>query len=213
MPPLGQDGLETVHDALEQLVQAKLDRLHDQITALAEVDGLIGRFVSEQARSEHLGNDLIAAKQQLVEKKRDRSLVNTSHEQFLKELVSAEGERDAIAQQLNRHVSESQAKETVDLRKQLLETADKTLASAETQVSTLRTAHEGNQQLGVQHELINRQRNALLLIDADLLIDRELLVRWERTLQNVAAVTVAISGEELRHRCSGSFVCSRNRDT
>lgn len=131
-----------------------------------------------------------------MEKKQDRSLVDTSHEQLLKELVSAEGERDAIAQQLNRHVSESQAKETVDRRKQVLETADKTLASAETQVSTLRTAHEGNQQLGVQHELINRQRNALLIIDADLLIARELLVRWERTLQNVAAVTVAISGEE-----------------
>jgi len=46
VPPLGQDGLETVHDALEQLVQAKLDRLRDQISALTEVDGLIGRFIS-----------------------------------------------------------------------------------------------------------------------------------------------------------------------
>jgi DNA repair exonuclease SbcCD ATPase subunit len=198
VPPLGQDGLETVHDALEQLVQAKLDRLRDQITALAEVDGLIGRFVSEQARSEQLGNDLIAAKQQLAEKKQDRILVATSHEQFQQELVTAQGERDAISQQLNRHVNESQAKEAVDQRKQVLETADKILASAETLASTLRTENEGNQQLGVQHELINKQRNALLLIDADLLTARELLVRWEQTLQDVAAVTGAISAEEAR---------------
>ncbi|WP_223550213.1 AAA family ATPase [Pseudomonas sp. A-B-19] len=198
VPPLGQDGLETVHDALEQLVQAKLNRLRDQITALAEVDGLIGRFVSEQARSEQLGNDLIAAKQQLAEKKQDRILVATSHEQFQQELVTAQGERDAISQQLNRHVNESQAKEAVDQRKQVLETADKILASAETLASTLRTENEGNQQLGVQHELINKQRNALLLIDADLLTARELLVRWEQTLQDVAAVTGAISAEEAR---------------
>ena len=52
VPPLSQDGLEKAYDALEQLVQAKLDRLRDQISALAQVDGLIGRFVSEQARSE-----------------------------------------------------------------------------------------------------------------------------------------------------------------
>ncbi|MDP3817338.1 AAA family ATPase [Pseudomonas sp.] len=196
VPPLGQDGLETVHDALEQLVQAKLDRLRDQITALAEVDGLIGRFVSEQARSEQLGNDLITVRQELAQKKQDRALVAANHERLQQELVAAEGERDAIGQQLNRHVNESQAKEAVDLRKQVLETADKTLTSAELVASTLRSEHEGNEQLGVQHDLINRQRKALLQIDADLLTAHQLLERWEQTLQHVADVTGSISGEE-----------------
>lgn len=196
VPPLGQDGLETVHDALEQLVQAKLDRLRDQITALAEVDGLIGRFVSEQARSEQLGNDLITVTQELAKKKQDRTLVAANHERLQQELVAAEGERDAIGQQLNRHVNESQAKEAVDQRKQVLETADKTLTSAESMASTLRREHEGNEQLSVQHDLINRQRKALLQIDADLLTAHQLLERWEQTLQHVADVTGSISGEE-----------------
>ncbi|MEX9975562.1 hypothetical protein AB7W84_18770, partial [Providencia rettgeri] len=76
VPPVGISNLETMHDALEQTVQAKLSRLREQIAALMEVDGLIGRFVSEQARSEQLGNALIqrreesnaSAKQQLDEK-------------------------------------------------------------------------------------------------------------------------------------------------
>lgn len=196
VPPLGQDGLETVHDALEQLVQAKLDRIRNQITALAEVDGLIGRFVSEQARSEQLGNDLIAVTQELVQKKQDRALVAANHERLQQELVTAEGERDAIGQQLNRHVKETQAKEAVDQRKQVLETADQALTNAESLVSSLRSEHEGNEQLGVQHDLINRQRKVLLQIDADLLTAHQLLERWEQTLQHVVDVTGSISGEE-----------------
>ncbi|MFJ2336089.1 AAA family ATPase [Pseudomonas protegens] len=196
VPPLGQDGLETVHDALEELVQAKLDRLRNQITALAEVDGLIGRFVSEQARSEQLGNDLINVTQELAQKKQDRALVSANHERLQQELVAAEGARDAIGQKLNRHMNESQAKEAVDQRKQVLETADNTLTTAESLASTLRSEHEGNEQLGVQHDLINRQRKALLQIDADLRTAHQLLERWEQALQHVADVTGSISGEE-----------------
>jgi exonuclease SbcC len=197
VPPLGQDGLETVHDALEQLVQTKLDRLRDQITALTEVDGLISRFVSEQARSEQLGSDLVVAKQALSQRVQDRTAVATRHEQFQQELVTAQDERDAIVQQLNRHVNESKAKETVEQRKQVLETADKTLTTAETLASTLRTEHESNQQLGVQHDLINRQRAALLQIDADLLAARELVVRWEQAIEHVAQVAGDISDQEV----------------
>ncbi|MGI2101729.1 AAA family ATPase [Shewanella oncorhynchi] len=196
VPPLGQDGLETVHDALEHLIQAKLDRLRDQITALAEVDGLIGRFVSDQARSELLGNDLIAVTQELSQKKQDRALVAANHERLQQELVTAEGERDAIGQQLNRHVNQTKAKEAVDQCKQVLQTADKSLTSAESLVSTLRSEYEANEQLGVQHDLINRQRRALLKIDADLLTAHQLLERWEQTLQHVADVTGSISGEK-----------------
>lgn len=198
VPPLGQDGLETVHDALEQLVQTKLDRLRDQITALTEVDGLIGRFVSEQARSEQLGSDLVVAKQILAQRVQDRAAVATCHEQFQQELVIAQDERDAIVQQLNRHMNESNAKDTVEQRKHALETADKTLATAEALASTLRTEHEGNQQLGVQHDLINRQRAALLQIDADLLAARELVVRWEQAIEHVAQVAGAISDQEVK---------------
>ena len=198
VPPLGQDGLETVHDALEQLVQTKLDRLRDQITALTEVDGLIGRFVSEQARSEQLGSDLVVAKQILAQRVQDRAAVATRHEQFQQELVIAQDERDAIVQQLNRHMNESNAKDTVEQRKHALETADKTLATAEALASTLRTEHEGNQQLGVQHDLINRQRAALLQIDADLLAARELVVRWEHAIEHVAQVADAISDQEVK---------------
>lgn len=196
VPPLGQDGLETVHDALEQLVQAKLDRLRDQITALAEVDGLIGRFVSEQARSEQLGNELITATQEFAHKKQERALIAVNHERLQQELVNAEGERDAVALQLNRHVNETQAKAAVDQRKQILEVADKTLTTAESLASTLRSEHEGNVQLSVQHDLINRQRKALLQIDADLLNAHQLLERWEQTLQQVADVTGTITSEK-----------------
>lgn len=198
VPPLGQDGLETVHDALEQLVQTKLNRLRDQITALTEVDGLISRFVSEHTRSEQLGSDLAVAKQALAQRAQNRAAVAARHEQFQQELVTAQDERDAIVQQLNRHVNESNAKETVDQRKQVLETADKALATAETLASTLRTEHEGNQQLGVQHDLMNRQRAALLQTHADLLAARELVLLWEQAIEHVAEVAGAINDEVVK---------------
>ncbi|MDI3324347.1 AAA family ATPase [Pontibacterium granulatum] len=198
MPSLGQNGLETLHDALEQLVKAKLDRLRNKITALAEVDGLISQFVTEQARSEQLGNELITVTQELVQKKEERALVAARHERLQLELVTAEGERDTIAQHLKRYADETLAKETVDQRKQLLETAEKTLNSAESQASLLRREHERNEQLCIQHDLIDRERKALLQVDADLLTAHQLLESWEQTLQHVAAVKGYISEEEAR---------------
>lgn len=196
VPPLSQDGLEKAYDALEQLVQAKLDRLRDQITALAQVDGLIGRFVSEQARSEQLGNDLNNVTQELAQKKKDRALIVANHERLLDDLVTAESERDVIVQQLNRLMNEVQAKEAVEQRKQVLKTADEALISAVSLASALRRDHEDNDQLGVQHELINEQRKKLLQIDADLLTAHQLLERWEKKIQEVAEVTSSISVEE-----------------
>ncbi|XQU07181.1 AAA family ATPase [Halomonas sp. LY9] len=196
LPPLSQNGLETVHDVLEQLVQAKLDRLRDQITALAEADGLIGRFVSEQARSEQLSKDLITVTQEFAKKKQDRAQVAANYERLQQDLVTAEGERDAIVQQLNRLMNEAQAKEAVGQRKQVLENANKALTSAESLASTLRSEHERNEQLGIQHDLISIQRKALLQIDADLLIAYQLLERWEQTLKHFSDVSDSISGEE-----------------
>tara|TARA_R110002049_G_scaffold35037_4_gene113427 strand:+ start:3604 stop:6594 length:2991 start_codon:yes stop_codon:yes gene_type:complete len=196
VPPLSQDGLEKAYDALEQLVQAKLDRLRDQISALAQVDGLIGRFVSEQARSEQLGNDLNNVTQELAQKKKDRALIVANHERLLNDLVTAESERDVIVQQLNRLMNEVQAKEAVEQRKQVLKTADEALFSAVSLASALRRDHEDNEQLGVQYELINEQRKKLLQIDADLLTAHQLLELWEKTIQEVAEVTSSISVEE-----------------
>jgi len=154
--------------------------------------------VSEQARSEQIGNDLINARQELAQKKLDRVLVAANHERLQQELIAAEGKRDAIGQQLNRLVNETQAKVAVDLRKQALETADKNLTSAESVAATLRSEHEGNMQLGDQHDLINRQRKALLQIDADLLTAYKLLERWVQVLQRVADVSDSIDSERAR---------------
>lgn len=194
--PLGQDSLEMLHDALEQLVQAKLDRFREQITALAEIDVIIGQFVSEQARSEQLKNELSTVTQDLEQKKLKRASIAAHHEEIQKELVSAEGERDAIAQQLNRYRNEIQAKETVEQRKQLLKTADKAITSAESQVAILRREHEGNEKLGIQHDLIEKQRKALLQKDAELLTAHKLLERWEQALQHVENVKGSIREEE-----------------
>jgi DNA repair exonuclease SbcCD ATPase subunit len=194
VPPLGQDGLETVHDALEQVVQNKLERLREQIQELAEVDGLIGRFASEHARSEQLSVEFLSATHELNQKKEHRSVALAALEQRQRELVAAETERDTIALQLNRYVNEANAKETVEQRQQVLKTTDDALTDAESQASTARRLHEGHEQLGVQHDLINGQRKALLQIDADLLTAQELLGRWELTLQRVAEVTGTVSG-------------------
>ncbi|PTT87973.1 chromosome segregation protein SMC, partial [Pseudomonas sp. HMWF031] len=197
VPPLGQDGLETVHDALEQLVQVKLERIREQIKALAEVDGLIGRFVSEQARSEQLSTEFISATRELDQKKENRSLAVATLEQLQRDLVTAETERDTIAQQLNRYVNETKAKEAVEQRQQVLKSADDALADTELEASTARRVHEGHEQIRVQHDLINGQRKTLLQIDADLLTAQELLGRWELILKHVAEVADTISGEEI----------------
>ncbi|WP_447870445.1 AAA family ATPase [Serratia fonticola] len=198
VPPLGVDSLETVYDTLEQSVQVKLNRLRDQITELVEVDGLIGRFISEQARSEQLGNDLITVTQELAQKKQARTLIVATHDQFQQELVAAEGERDSIVKQLNRLINEAHAKEAVEQRTQDLKIADKALADSESLTSISRSIHECNQQLSVQHDLINRQRKALQQIDAELLTAHQLMKRWEETLQHVADITGSIFGEEVQ---------------
>lgn len=198
VPPLGQDGLETVHDALEQLVQTKLDQLRGQLTALVDVDGLISRFISEQERSEQLGKELITAAEDLTQKKENRALVTVNHERLQQELVKAEAERDAIIQQLNRLMNEAQAKELVEQRKQILEIADKALTDAESLASTLRSKHEGNKQLIAQHELIDTQRKALLSIDADLLNAHQLVERWEQILQQVTANANSVKEEKTK---------------
>lgn len=198
VPPLGQDGLETVHNALEQLLQTKLDQLRAQITALVEVDGLLSRFISEQARSEQLGKEITTAAQELSQKKENRALVAANHERLQEELVKTNAERDAIVQLLNRLMNEAQAKELVEQRKQTLETADKTLTDAESLASTLRREHEGHKQLSVQHELIDTQRKALLLIDTDLHTAHQLVERWEQILQQATAISNSIKEEKAK---------------
>ncbi|WP_289996210.1 AAA family ATPase [Photorhabdus laumondii] len=198
VPPVGISSLETMHDALEQTVQAKLNGLREQIAALVEVDGLIGRFVSEQARSEQLGNTLITAKGELTQKQQERSQIADKKDKLQKELVTAEAERDVITQQLNRLNSEVRTKETLEQRKHDLASADKTLTDAESLLSTFRRVHEGNEQLRMEHELISKQRKALQLVDSELLTSHQLIKRWEEILQHIATITESISNEEIQ---------------
>ncbi|WP_448512223.1 AAA family ATPase [Photorhabdus laumondii] len=198
VPPVGISSLETMHDALEQAVQAKLNGLREQIAALVEVDGLIGRFVSEQARSEQLGNTLITAKGELTQKQQERSQIADKKDKLQKELVTAEAERDVITQQLNRLNSEVRTKETLEQRKHDLASADKTLTDAESLLSTFRRVHEGNEQLRMEHELISKQRKALQLVDSELLTSHQLIKRWEEILQYIATITESISNEEIQ---------------
>jgi DNA repair exonuclease SbcCD ATPase subunit len=196
VPTLGQDGLESVHNALEQLVQAKLARLKDQIKALAEVDGLIGRFVSEQTRIDQLSSELKSGAGELSRKKLDRGNATVSRDQVQQELVSAERERDSIARELNRYGSEAQARVLVSERGQVLESADKALVEAEIKAAASRTEHEGNEQVYLQHSLINEQRKALLQVDADLLTAQQLVGRWEELLKLNAEVSEVINDKE-----------------
>lgn len=208
VPPLGVDSLETVHETIEQSVQAKLNRLRTQITELVEVDGLIGRFVSEQARSEQLGNDLITVTQELAQKKQARALIVAQHEQFQLDLVVAESERDLIVKQLNCLINETHAKEAVKQRTQNLNIADKALADAESLTSISRSIHEGNEQLSIQHDLINRQRKALQQADAELLAAHHLIKRWEETLQHVADITGSINEKVIQEGVLEERLCT-----
>ncbi|WP_053115699.1 AAA family ATPase [Winslowiella iniecta] len=200
VPPVGISNLETMHDALEQTVQAKLSRLREQIAALTEVDGLIGRFVSEQARSEQLGNALITAKEELTQKQQERSQLVDKKDKFQEKLVTAEAERDLIIQQLNRLNSEARTKEAFEQRKLDLASADKALDDAQSVASTLRHAYEGSEQLRIEHELISKQRKSLQLVDSELLAAHQLIKRWEDILQHIATITDSVSDEEIQER-------------
>ncbi|HHS9481924.1 TPA: hypothetical protein ACTWZS_004142 [Raoultella ornithinolytica] len=200
VPPVGVDSLETMRDALEQTVQVRLNRLREQIEGLVEVDGLIGRFIAEQTRSEQLGHELIAARQALTQKQQERALIVGTQERLQRELLQAEGERDLITQQLNRLDREAQIKEDLKQRKQALEVADKALSDAESQASTFRNTHERSERLSAEHELINKQRKALQIIDTELLAARQLIRRWEENLQHLTSITSAITQEESREK-------------
>ncbi|MBW5980022.1 chromosome segregation protein SMC [Klebsiella michiganensis] len=200
VPPVGVDSLETMRDALEQTVQVRLNRLREQIEGLVEVDGLIGRFIAEQKRSEQLGHELIAARQALTQKQQERALIVGTQERLQRELLQAEGERDLITQQLNRLDREAQIKEDLKQRKQALEVADKALSDAESQASNFRNTHERSERLSAEHELINKQRKALQIIDTELLAARQLIRRWEENLQHLTSITSAITQEESREK-------------
>lgn len=196
--PLSLDRLDSMHDALVQLVKTKLDQLLDQMTRLAEVDGLIGRFTSEQTHSALLGNNLITVKQELVHNKQEQIKVADNLKLLQQELVTVEGEHNATVLQLNQHLEVVSAIKMVEQCKKALESADESLARAESQVSALRSDHQGHKQLGIQHDTINRQRNVLLQIDDDLLKAHQLLALWEETLQKVADVTSVVTSEKTR---------------
>ncbi|WP_219703970.1 AAA family ATPase [Marinomonas lutimaris] len=195
-----QGGLETALVSLEQLVETKLDRLREQIAALAEVDGLIDKFISEQARSELLSNELVSARQDLVQKKQDRDKLAASHEKLQLELVDAESERNTITQQLNQHINKTKAKETVDQNKKLLDIADNKLNSAESEASCLRVEHEANEQLGIQHDLINKQRKSLVQISVDLITANQLMESWKQSLQRADDIKSLIKDEEKKEK-------------
>lgn len=194
--PVGVDSLETLHNALEQTVKTKLDRLRDKIAALVEVDGLIDRFVSEQARSEQLGNELLAARQVLAQKQEEKIQIAEAFERLQREMVVAEGERDSIAQQIHRLNNEMQTKVVLEQHKQQLEAADKSLKEAESLTSTFRSLHEENEKLQIGHSLINNQRKALLAEEANLLAARQLIKRWEETLKLIATNAAALQEQE-----------------
>ncbi len=217
VPPLGQDGLETAHEGLEKLVENKLELLREQITSLVEVDGLIGRFIDEQARIEQLSSELVTQRETLEQTKEKRAQALTSLDQIQQELVAAQNEREAIASQLNRHLKETLAKETVEQRQQVLKDADDTLTNAELEASTSRAVHEGNEQLSVQHNLIDGQRQTLRQFDADLLAAQELIERWEPMLQRLAEIAAAVSGgeaqaEELEEQLRVALLAKANAD-
>lgn len=198
VPPLGVDSLETMRDALEQTVQARINRLREQIAGLVEADGLIGRFISEQSRSEKLGNELIAARQVLTQKEQERAKIVESHKRLQQQLVLAEAERDLISHQLNRLNFEAQTKRAAEQHKEALATADKTLTDAQSRTMTLQKTNEGNEQIIVEHELINRQRKVLQLSEANFLTAHQLIRRWETNLQQVTSLTALVTAEESR---------------
>ncbi|MBK4260752.1 hypothetical protein JJP58_20960, partial [Enterobacter hormaechei] len=135
--------------------------------------------------------------QELAEKKKERAQFTANQERIQQELVAAESERDAFVLQLNRLVSELQAKAAVEQYKQELEAADKVLTTAQTLTSTLRSEIENNEQLNAQHSLINNQRKALLQVDADLILANQQVENWELTLKRFAAITVSINEEKV----------------
>lgn len=196
VPPVGVDSLHTLHDALEQTVQVKLNRLREQIYGLVEVDGLVGRFVSEQAHSEKLGNELITSRQELEHKQQERAIIAEKVGRLQQEHVAAEAERDVIKRQLDRLNNETQAKNTLEQHKQSLEAADQALSGAESLAKTFRNIHEGNEQLSAKHELINKQRKALQQVDDELLNARQLIGRWEEKLNHIDSTDATVKEKE-----------------
>lgn len=196
--PVGVNSLQTLHDALEQTVQTKLNRLREQINGLVEVDGLVGRFVSEQAHSEKLGNELITARQELDHIQKERALIAEKYSQLQREHLEAEAECDAIQRQLDRLNNETQAKYTLEQHKQAVEAAAQTLSSAESLATTYRNIHESNEQLSAENELINKQRKALKKTDDELLKARQLIEQWEKIIDHIASNDAIVKEEELQ---------------
>ncbi len=216
--PLGVDSLGTINDALEQTVQSKLNQIQEQIKGLAEVDGLIDRFVAEQARSEQLGNDFVASGLDLAQKQEERTKIIDKQTLLQQELLREEQLRDSIAKQLYRLNIEKQTKETLELRKQGLVSADKALDEANSLAKTFQSIYEAHEKLRIEHDLINQHRKALLNVDTEIQTARQLIKRWEENLQQIASITDSITHEEsqetiLRARLDSATSTRANAET
>ncbi|MFE0587799.1 hypothetical protein [Pantoea vagans] len=217
VPPLGVDSLGTINDALEQTVQAKLNKIREQIKGLAEVDGIIDRFVAEQARSEKLGNEFVASRLELTQKQEECTKITHKQTLLQQEQVKEEGLRDSIAKQLNRLNIEKQTKATVELCQQVLASADKALEEADSLAKTFQSIYEANEKLTIEHDLINQHRKALLLVDTEIQTAQQLIKRWEENLQRVASITTSITYQEsqetiLQTRLDSAFAIRTNAE-
>lgn len=197
-PTVAQSGLEALHDALQQLVESRLTGIRKGIAGLAEVDGLISQFISEQARTQQVSKDFIAVTQELNLKREAQALAVAAVEQLQQALDTAEAERNGVIQQLNRLLNETQAGDLLAQRKQALVSLEKTMLDAESRASSLRAEDERNEQLRSQHKLIFNQHQTLLQIDKDLIAASQLLELWEQALLNLKSTEASIRDEEVQ---------------
>ncbi|MFL1551184.1 AAA family ATPase [Pseudomonas sp. D47] len=197
--PVRQDSLETVHLALAEMLQVKVARLREQISALTEVDDLIGKFLSDQSQVQILSQANTSAKVALDDKMQERADTSIAHDLTHNDIVLAEQERAAVDQQLEQHVSEANSKQEILQRTAALQEASGTLNDCERACARLRDLHQNNEQLRNQHELLDKQLQSLAQTESDLQRGLQIVELWAQALKRaeVVATEIGLAQERL----------------
>lgn len=223
--PVRQDSLEAAHSTLAGLLQIKTDRLRAQILALADLDNLIERFDTAQSQLEQLTPTLAAARYALTERTDERAQTAVALSALQDNILVAQQRRIAIGQQLERLMNEAAARQQIDQRTVARNEARDALSRAEDDYKGLREQHESNQQLRLQHELINKQIQSLVQTEADLQTGQQLIAVWVQKLQRIGEVEAEVglaqeksesAGKELadamstHHACEATVIQARS---
>ncbi|WP_425221219.1 AAA family ATPase [Pseudomonas sp.] len=195
--PVSQEELTIAHSALSEILQGKVERARTQISNLALVNDLVDSFAAAREQLEKLNAEFTAANETFELHTTTRAQGSSALQEHQASIHSAQQELASIAQQLERLIGETTAKQEIDHRNDALTSAIAALHQAEKDYRVLREQHEHNQRVRNQHAQIDAQLQGISQTEQRLEAGRIMLADWQASEQRISEVVQQIKALEV----------------